>query len=57
MEAMRAGEGTTGNINCNIPSTAASIMERNLWAYERYRIFKYLAAIRQPTPSFLLVYT
>jgi len=45
MDAMRRGDKETGHTNCNVPSTAASIMERNLWAYKRYRMFKYLAAI------------
>jgi hypothetical protein len=50
---MRTADKDTGNIDCNIPRIAACIMEQNLWTYERYRKFRYLAAIRKPTPSFI----
>jgi len=42
MDAMRTGNKDNGHINCNIPLRAASKMEWNLWAYERYWMFKYL---------------
>jgi hypothetical protein len=51
------GDTASGSISCDIPSPGASVMEKNLWVYERYQMFKYLVVIRISRPSFTSCFT